>query len=69
MIDRRFQGKGYAKEAMNLIINAIKADKSKHKILLGVDKSGDISVKLYESLGFMFNGQVFGKENIMQLEY
>lgn len=69
MIDKNFQGNGYAKEAMNLVINIIKADKSKHKILLGVNKDGDISVKLYERLGFVFNGQVFGKESIMQLGY
>ena len=69
MIDKNYQGNGYAKEAMNIIINIIKADKSKHQILLGVDKDGDISIKLYERLGFVFNGQVFGKESIMQLGY
>jgi diamine N-acetyltransferase len=47
----------------------IKEDTSKHKILLGVDKAGDISIKLYEDLGFSFNGQVFGKEHIMILKY
>ena len=69
MIDRDFQGNGYAKEAMNLVIDTVKEDKSRNKILLGVDKNGDISIKLYESLGFRFNGQVFGKEKIMELEY
>jgi len=69
MIDKRYQGNGYSKEAMNLVISIIKEDKTKNKILLGVDMAGIASVKLYESLGFKYNGQVFGKEHIMQLDY
>ena len=69
MIDKRFQGNGYSKEAMMLVLDIIKEDKNRNKVLLGVDISGTVSVKLYESLGFVFNGQVFGKEHIMQLEY
>jgi len=69
MIDKRYQGNGYSKEAMNLVLGKIKEDKTKRRVLLGVDISGKASVKLYESLGFKFNGQVFGKESIMQLDY
>lgn len=69
MIDHIHQGNGYAKAAMNLLFKIIKKDVNRHKIYLGVDRRGDISVKLYEGLGFKFNGQVFGKESIMLLEY
>ena len=69
MIDKRYQGNGYAKDAMTLIINLIKEDDTKNRILLGVDLAGKVSVKLYESFGFIFTGQVFGKEHIMQLCY
>lgn len=69
MIDKRYQGKGYAKEAMQQLIHQIKQDTSHHKIYLGVDLRGDISVKLYKSLGFEFTGQEFGKEHIMVLQY
>ena len=69
MIDHRFQGKGYARQAMQLLIHTIKQDRSRRKMLLGVDKSGDAAIALYESLGFVFTGQTFGKERIMQLTY
>lgn len=69
MIDTKNQSKGYGREAMEQLLEIIKKDKSRNKIFLGVDKSGIASVKLYESLGFKFNGQVFGKEHIMLLQY
>lgn len=69
MIDKRFQGKGYGRQALEKVIEIIQKDKSRHKIFLGVDLDGKASVKLYESLGFVFNGQVFGKEHIMVLTY
>ena len=69
MIDEKYQGKGYSKMAMNLLLETIKLDKTRHKVYLGVDRDGIASVKLYEGLGFKFNGQVFGKEHIMVLEY
>lgn len=69
MIDQKYQGSGYAKEAMRLLLERIRKDKSRSRIFLGVDKNGGVSVKLYESFGFQFTGQVFGKEHIMLLEY
>lgn len=65
MIDQQYQGKGYGRAAMNLLLKRIGEDKSRNKVFLGVDPSGDSSVKLYQSLGFVFTGQVFGKEHIM----
>jgi diamine N-acetyltransferase len=69
MIDERFQRKGYGREVMDLVISKIREDLSRHRIYLGVDPHGKESVKLYESLGFVFTGQVFGKEHIMVLDY
>jgi diamine N-acetyltransferase len=69
MIDQRYQGKGYAKEAMRQLIEMLQMDKTHRKILLGVDKRGETAVRLYESLGFRFTGQVYGKEHVMVLEY
>lgn len=69
MIDEKYQGKGHSKAAMNLLLDTIKSDHTRNKVYLGVDREGLASVKLYEGLGFKFNGQVFGKEHIMMLEY
>ncbi|WP_026475713.1 GNAT family N-acetyltransferase [Alkaliphilus transvaalensis] len=69
MIDKNHQSKGYGRKAMDQLLEIIKQDKSRNKVFLGVDIAGVASIKLYESIGFKFNGQVFGKEHIMVLEY
>ena len=69
MIDKRFQSMGYGKKAMSKLLEIIKEDKTHNKILLGVHKESTYAVKLYRSLGFDFNGQVFGSEHIMVLNY
>ena len=69
MIDKRFQRKGYGRLAMELLLNEIKKDKSRNKILLDVKKESISAVKLYESFGFKFTGQVFGSSHVMELEY
>lgn len=68
MIDKNRQSKGYGKETMKLLLDIIKKDKSHNKIFLGVHKES-IAVNLYKSFGFEFNGQVFGNEHIMKLDY
>ncbi|WP_025028965.1 GNAT family N-acetyltransferase [Caldalkalibacillus mannanilyticus] len=69
MIDKKHQSNGYGRKAMEQLLKIIKEDKSRNKVYLGVDKNGIESIRLYESLGFKYNGQVFGKEHIMVLEY
>lgn len=69
MIDKKFQSKGYGKKTMSKILDIIKEDKTHNKIFLGVHKESTYAVKLYRSFGFDFNGQVFGSEHIMVLNY
>lgn len=69
MIDRQYQSKGYGKETLKKLLEVIKEDKSRNKIFLGVSKENTYAVRLYKSFGFDFNGQVFGKEHIMRLDY
>ncbi len=69
MVDKNYQSKGYGKKSMELLLKRIKEDKSRNKIFLGVHKESIAAVKLYESFGFEFNGQVFGSEHIMKLDY
>lgn len=68
MIDKNQQSKGYGKKAMELLLDKIKEDKTHSKIFLGVHKES-FAVNLYKSFGFEFNGQVFGSEHIMRLDY
>ncbi len=69
MIDKQYQNKGYGRQTLEQIIEIIKKDGTHHKIYLGVHINGGASVHLYESMGFVFTAQAFGKEHIMVLEY
>lgn len=69
MIDKNHQSKGYGKEAFSKLLEIIKEDKSHNKIFLGVHKDSLSAVNLYRNFGFEFNGQVFGSEHIMVLDY
>lgn len=52
MIDEKYQGKGYSKDAMKLVIEKLKNDYGVHEIHIGHQKENNIAGKLYESLGF-----------------
>jgi diamine N-acetyltransferase len=69
MMDRRYQSKGFGKIALQLLINQIQKDKTHNKILLGVHKESIAAIKLYHRLGFEFNGQILGRDHIMELNY
>jgi diamine N-acetyltransferase len=69
MTDKRHQGKGYARQAMELLVQRIKGDDTRHAMLLGVHTDSKEAVALYKSFGFEFTGQVFGAEHIMKYEY
>ena len=83
MIGEKHQGKGYAKESFQKILTEIKKDKNIHKILLAVNKGNINAIKIYEKLGFRFNGhrlderewavkiyqKLLNEEYIMELNY
>ncbi len=69
MIDQHYQGQGFATEALHQVIELIKDDKTRHQIFLGVHLKSESAVHIYEQAGFTFNGQIFGQEHIMVLNY
>lgn len=69
MIDKKYQGKGYGKKALDQVLEIIKKDSSRSKVFLGVELDSKQAIRLYKGLGFDFNGQVFGKEYIMRIDY
>ncbi|MDF5690827.1 GNAT family N-acetyltransferase [Aquirufa aurantiipilula] len=56
MGDKKYWGKGYAKEASIAVINHCFKKLGLRKITLGVIKDNIAAVKLYESLGFEIEG-------------
>jgi len=69
MIDKRFQGLGYGRQALERVLDILRADGARHHIFLGVHPAAAAAVTLYRNLGFRFTGQVFGAEHIMALTY
>lgn len=69
MIDKRFQGRGYGKKALELLAGIIMEDRSRHSIFLGVHRESLAAVALYSDFGFKFTRQIYGAEHIMQYEY
>lgn len=69
MIDQKYQSKGYGHKTLKKLLEKIKSDTSRNKIYLGVHLESVAAVKLYKSHGFEFDGQVFGNEHIMRLNY
>jgi diamine N-acetyltransferase len=51
MIDARFQGKGYGREVMKLILEDIRQEKAK-VVLVRYNLENEIARKLYEGFGF-----------------
>ncbi|QPA54277.1 GNAT family N-acetyltransferase [Lysinibacillus sphaericus] len=62
MIDRHFQGKGIGKEATKQIINEIAKLPDATKVIVGYHPENKAAHHLYASLGFVDNGDRFGKE-------
>ncbi len=68
MIDSRYQGKGYGKEAMKIVINDLKSKVDCRYIRLSTDPSNKHAIKFYESIGFVKTGEWLEETEII-LEY
>lgn len=58
MIDKHYQGKGYGKQAMRLIMKKLLEDYHTNEIHLSVHDDNFSAISLYEKLEFTFTDQV-----------
>ena len=62
MIDEKYQGKGYGKQAMNRVLEWIKSDGKSNEVVTTYIEGDDIAKNLYTTLGFKefqnFDGEV-----------
>ncbi|MFE8704158.1 GNAT family N-acetyltransferase [Cytobacillus sp. FJAT-54145] len=57
-IDKEYQGKGYGRHSLNKIIDFIKVNHSKCKVIsLTVEKENEQAIRLYKSIGFITQNQ------------
>lgn len=69
LIDQRYQGRGYGKNALKLIIEELKKTYQQPIMYLSVFKENNVAINLYQKLGFKFNGQLDSKgELVMELK-
>jgi diamine N-acetyltransferase len=67
MIDENFQGKGFGRHFMELLIEKVLAEYGEQPIYLSVYPANTDAIRLYEKLGFVFIGEYDTKgEQIMQ---
>ena len=69
MIDKKYQKRGFGKEAIKELIKLIKSFCNCNKIMIGHRPNNIVAGKLYESLGFKKTGQIFDGEIIRCLKF
>jgi diamine N-acetyltransferase len=69
MIDRYFQGKGYGKQALKLVMDEIRKRPTGNHIKLSIEPGNMSAQKIYESLGFKKTGELVEGEEVMRLDF
>jgi diamine N-acetyltransferase len=64
MIDERFQGRGYGKEAMNFLLEQLRANGDLIAVGISYEPDNEIARKLYASLGFVETGEMLDAETL-----
>lgn len=67
-IDQRYQGRGYGKEAIRLVLEQMKQDGKYHKAVLCFIEGNEGAKRLYEGFGFRVTDRD-EEEIIMELEF
>ena len=70
MIDKRFQGRGYGREAIGLALDFIRTWPCGEAAYcaLSYEPENEVGAKLYHSLGFAENGEMDGDEIVAVLK-
>ncbi|NTW45075.1 MAG: GNAT family N-acetyltransferase, partial [Anaerolineaceae bacterium] len=69
MVDRYFQGKGYGKRAMQIVIDEIRKRPDINLIKLSIEPGNLYAENLYRSLGFEKTGELVEGEEVMCLYF
>lgn len=68
MIDRKYQGKGYGKAALEKVIEEMKSFQDCNEIFLSFDPKNLIGKRLYESFHFKDTGKIIDDEVVYSLK-
>lgn len=68
MIDAQYQGKGYGRQALEQLLARIRREPDYDgQIFLSAEAENAGAIRLYQSLGFQFDGRVLEGERVMRL--
>ena len=67
MIDSRYQRMGYGRQALNLLIEYVRARPNARELILSYSPGAGSPEPFYEGLGFVNTGEVEDEENVMKL--
>jgi diamine N-acetyltransferase len=68
MIDARYQGKGYGRRALELVIQYVRTRPNAKELLTSHVKGNERAGHVYRKVGFEYTGEVWGIELAMKLE-
>jgi diamine N-acetyltransferase len=68
MVDERFQGQGYGRVAMNILLDRIRAESRIFEVGISYEPENEVARKLYASLGFVEPGEMLGDETLAILQ-
>ncbi|WP_461614765.1 GNAT family N-acetyltransferase [Clostridium sp. Marseille-QA1073] len=68
MMDKQYQGKGYGRKAIGLLIDLLKKEKGNIKFYTSFEPENSVAEKLYESMGFRKTGEIAWGEVVMEIQ-
>ena len=68
MVDQRYQGKGYGREIMQLVLNTFREEERIANAGISYEPENAIAQKLYASLGFVEPGEMLDGETLAVLK-
>jgi len=64
MIDEQFQGQGYGKAAMKLLLDTFRADEKLKAVGISYEPHNEVARRLYAALGFVETGEMLDEETL-----
>lgn len=70
LIDKKYQGKGYGKQAVVSLLDRLHTEYQSNTVYLSVYENNPHAIRLYQQIGFRFNGEYDSKgEHIMEYHF
>ena len=69
MVDRRYQGKGYGRAAMRLLLDRLRTIPGCDEVAISYEPENDVARRLYASCGFRETGEIIEGETVARLSF